>query len=112
MRTIPEFIEQLLEAGIEVGLTREGFTVDGFYKSGEVRIVPSTVEGSWICHQRYNKTDTVENLHDIVGINHHWWLHSKERSEFWEQPDLVWAPLLVKFGYIKEKTIPERKVYE
>lgn len=112
MRTIPQFIEELLEAGIEVGLTSEGFTVGGFYKSGEVKLVPSDVDSVWICHQRYNETNSVKDLQDLVGINYYWWVRSKNRSPYWEQPDSKWAPLLVKFGYVKEKIVPEQKVYE
>lgn len=110
---IPTFIEELVEAGIPVSLQKGGsFHIEGFYKSSGVTIVKSSEFDYWLAESRYSQIDRIEDLNDIVGLNYYWWQHSKDRYEGWAQPEAAWIPLLVQFGYIKEKTIPATVVYE
>jgi hypothetical protein len=114
--TIPPFIEQLVYAGIPVTLQLASvgafaFRLVGFYKSSGITITENE-PGYWLATARYNETTRIECLLDIVGLNYYWWQRSKERSEGWAQPDEKWVPLLLKGDFIKEKVIPEQKVYE
>jgi hypothetical protein len=108
---IPQFIEELVEEGIPVTLQKDGkFRIEGFYKSSGVTICQQ--DGKWVAFQRYDNQDTIETLEDMVALNYSWWLRSKDRFDGWAQPDSLWTPLLLRFGYIKEKAIPARTVYE
>lgn len=109
---IPTFIEELVEAGIPVTLQKGGsFYIEGFYKSGGVTVERYT-KNDWQLVARYNETTHIDTLDDIVEINYNWWQRSKERNEFWQQPDPAWIPLLIQFEFIKEKNIPATVVYE
>lgn len=109
---IPTFIEELVEAGIPVHLQKGGsFYIEGFYKSGGVLIIKDS-KGGWQLKARYGEVSSINFLEDIVQANYNWWQRSKERNEFWQQPDPAWVPLLVQFEFIKEKTIPATVVYE
>lgn len=108
---IPDFIEELVEAGIDVTLKPGGgFYIEGFYKSGSVTIKWDTSQ--WVLCARYNEVTPISSLDDLVEANYYWWQRSKDRNTGWKQPASAWVPLLLRFGYIEEKTIPETKVYE
>lgn len=85
-RLIPSFIQELLEHDIPVSLTKDGFVVEGFYKSGTIEIQCRN-EADWYAVARYQEKTDVEDIQDIVAINHLWWLRGKERYEGWSQPD-------------------------
>ena len=110
-RIIPSFIQELLEYGITVGLTKDSFIVDGFYKSGTVE-VRCQGENDWFAESRYNQVDYVGGLHDLVALNYSWWRMSKDRSDGWSQPDSQWLKLLIEYEYVTAKVIPEQIVYE
>lgn len=110
-RIIPSFIQELLEYGINVQLTRDSFVVDGFYKSGNIE-VKCQGEHDWYAEARYNETTPIEELRDLVSLNYTWWLRGKDRYEGWSQPDSNWIPLLEKFEFITSKTIPAKVIYE
>lgn len=110
-RIIPSFIQELLEAGVEVSLTKDSFVVEGFYKSGNIEIKCRN-ESDWYAVARYQEKTDIETVEDIVGLNHAWWYISKERYDGWSQPDSRWLPLLVKYGYVTAKVIPEQIIYE
>ena len=110
-RIIPSFIQELLEHGINVELTKDSFLVSGFYKSGVVE-VKCRGEHDWCAKARYNETTSIEELRDLVSLNHYWWQCSKDRYDGWSQPDSNWVPLLEKFGFITPKTIPAKVIYE
>jgi hypothetical protein len=108
---IPSFIEELVEEGIPVTLQKGGsFHIEGFYKSSGVTV--QLEDDGWVAVARYNEVTQIETLHDLAGLNYHWWQCSKDRYDGWAQPDPRWVPLLLQFGYIKEKTIPAQTVYE
>jgi hypothetical protein len=108
---IPDFIEQLVEADIEVVLRKGGkFYIKGFYKSSGITVQWDSV--CWVATARYNEVSQIDNMHDLVCLNYSWWQRSKDRFDGWSQPESAWVPLLLKFGYIKEKTIPAQTVYE
>lgn len=111
-RIIPSFIQELLEHGINIELTKDSFLVSGFYKSGTVE-VKCRGEHDWYAKARYNETKDIEELRDLVSLNHTWWVRGKDRwPEGWSQPDSNWVPLLEKFEFITPKTIPAKVIYE
>lgn len=112
MREIPDFIWQLVEEGIPVELTKAGFKLPGFYKSGEITIVPCEPcwGKTWKALQRYNEEDHVESVEDVVSINNSWRLRQNNGEES-KPPDCHWAALLEKHGYLKKKIIPAQTIY-
>lgn len=111
---IPDFIEELVEAGISVTLQKGNkFRIEGFYKSSGVTIENiNAFQQEWVANARYNEVTRIESLRDIVELNYYWWDRSKGRSEYWEQPDPLWVPLLLQFKFIAAKTISEQTIYE
>jgi len=110
-RIIPSFIQELLEADIPVSLTKDSFIVDGFYKSGTVEIKCRN-EADWYAVARYQEKTDIEDIQDLVALNYYWWQSGKERYEGWNQPNSRWLPLLVQYGYVTAKVIPEQTIYE
>jgi len=113
-KTMNQIIKQLLENKIpvELFLTESGevgYRVGGFYKSGTVDLVPNG--DGFIAHQRYNKTAKINDISDLVFLNHDWWQMSKNRYEGWAEPDSRWLSLLVKYDLVKvtEKVVKEYK---
>jgi hypothetical protein len=110
-RIIPSFIQELLEAGVNVALTKDSFIVDGFYKSGSVEIT-CFGESNWCAVARYQQKTDIEDIKDIVALNYEWWQNSKERFEGWSQPDSRWVDLLLKYEYITAEVVPSKTVYK
>ena len=110
-RIIPSFIQELLEAGVDVQLTQDSFIVGGFYKSDTVTITGSNEIG-YFAHARYDDVCSIDDLQDIVALNYTWWQHSKDRYEGWSQPDSQWVDLLVQYEYVQAKVIPQQTIYE
>lgn len=110
---IPQFILELVEEGIPVTLQKGGvYHIEGFYKSSGVHLCYNASQDTWIATARYDEETYISSLKNLVALNYSWWQKSKDRYEGWAQPDPLWVPLLRRFGYIKEKTIPAQVVYE
>ena len=114
--TIPSLIHELLKRDIpvELGLSGVGqiyFRVGGFYKSDVVALHPLD-DGGFEVRSRYGRSMQVHNLHDLAIENFHWWTNSNYRCQLWEQPDVLWAPILLEYGLIKEQPpAPVRSLY-
>lgn len=132
-----ELVQTLLDANLSLGLTKEGFTVDGFYKSGTVTLVPmdqtpeyrdvpySFKQGRarvrdvrkeqvekplFVAHSRYDGRDDVNSLSDLVSLNHLWWMRSKERFGGWSEPEEPWLSLMAEAGYVKVEEVKVKVV--
>lgn len=111
-------IEELLKNEIPVKMRwEEGricYELEGFSKSGFVMLVPVNSKEDpnllFVCKQRYNKESDIVDLRDIVFVNYCWWLDYKDREPF-QNPDPIWLPLLIQFGFIKEE-VETKKVYK
>lgn len=78
------------------------YEVDGFYKSGTVKLVENP-DGTFVAHARYNETTTIDTLLDLACLNHNWWCNSRDRFEGWKNPDSAWIETLKEFNLIKEE---------
>lgn len=97
-----EIILELVEKEFPVAIRKDGFIIEGFYKSGTVRLEPKE-DGTFTAHSRYDQEDTIESFDDLVYLNHEWWSYSKGRSEGWLKPDEKWAKEMVRLGLVKRK---------
>lgn len=105
-------IEFLVRHGIPVSLClhRDGqivYNVDGFYKSGNVSLVPHGKNFKAVA--RYGEETEINDVRDLAALNLHWWNSSNDRFDGWAEPDPHWLPLLIEFGMVKEKIV---KTYE
>jgi hypothetical protein len=99
-----KIIEELLENNIPFSMeTKNEYILNGFYKSGEVRLIET--DGKLIAHARYNEQTAIEKLSDLVALNYDWWLNSRDRFDGWKSPESIWIPLLEKYGFIKSVTV-------
>ena len=102
----------LVRHGIPVSLClhRNGqivYNVDGFYKSGNVSLVPHGENFKAVA--RYGDETEINDVRDLAALNLHWWNSSNDRFDGWAEPDPHWLPLLIEFGMVKEKIV---KTYE
>jgi hypothetical protein len=100
----------MVNAGIEPTITKNGLVIDGFYKSGTILLTHD--EENFIVKARYNEETTITSFDDLVYLNYGWWQRSKDRSDWWKQPNLTWADEMVRLGLVTKKVIPETVVYE
>ena len=103
-----KIIEELLKKGVPVEMIhnkdtdKTEFVLDGFYKSGEIRLIEK--EEKLYAHARYNEVTEINSLFDLVNLNYDWWKYSEDRFDGWINPDPTWLPLLLEFGLVKEET--------
>lgn len=93
---------ELIEKGFEATLRQDGVVLEGFYKSGTVRLEPKE-DGTFVAHSRYNQTDDIESFDDLVYLNHDWWGQSKSRSEHWKNPEERWGKEMIRLGLVKRR---------
>ena len=105
---LPTLIVTLLRYKIPVTIAIEDgvivYKLEGFYKSGGVTIIPQELteeEETFRIRDRYKEQEAY-NICDLVYLNASWWESSRDRNECWEQPDPLWASLLLSHGYIEE----------
>jgi hypothetical protein len=100
-------LKEMLERDIDVRLTKDGFKVMGFYKSGHVMLTQNTDsvnKDSFISTDRYKATEIIYNFEDLVQLNHYWWKNGIERNETYFPPDDPWLSIMLELGLIKEET--------
>lgn len=105
---VNKIIQEFMDRGGNVSLSSNGYSIDGFYKSGTITLKEEN--GQLKAYQRYNGVDEINCLDDLVCINYKWWLDSRGRwSDGFASPDHIWEKLLIEFGYIKKvtKTVTE-----
>jgi hypothetical protein len=95
-------IKALIERDISVTITKNGFKVEGFYKSNEITLVPDGK--GFIVISRYNEKTDIEDFDDLVYLNFSWWDRSKDKYEGWATPDTKWVADMERLGYIKKET--------
>lgn len=118
---IPDLIFELLDADIPVSLQLEVvghrahimYIVDGFYKSGTIKIrelMSTEVEADTLggplyrTYARYDERIDISSLEELTRINAAWWQRSRDRADGWKQPSEKWIPLLERFGFIKAES--------
>lgn len=104
-------IKALVDRDILIIITKDGFKIEGFYKSNEITLIPSGSR-SFIAISRYNEKTDIEDFDDLVHLNFTWWDRSKDRFEGWVTPDSKWVADMERLGYIKKeiKTITEYQI--
>jgi hypothetical protein len=98
-----EILKQLLERNIEVKLTKDGYYVEGFYKSSG--IILKQVGEEIIATQRYKEEDKIYDFDSLVRLNYCWWERSKDRYDGWKFPDRKWVNDFVRLGLGKIETV-------
>jgi hypothetical protein len=77
------------------------YLIDGFYKSGTVRLYKH--ENTILVESRYQQIDEIEDIEDLVRLNYRWWINSRDRYDGWKNPDSRWIPLLEKYNLIQRE---------
>ena len=100
-----EIIAQCLERGIHVELSKDGYEIFGFSKSGKGLLSFSpTEEGEYALSLRYNTVENVRTFEDIVHICFHWCDQYIDRGYGWD-----WADTFVEFGLLKKEVTSTTK---
>lgn len=103
----PGILAELIQSGVQVLVTKNSFVLGGFYKSGDIQLRRLAGDRtSYTAFDRYDCETTINELRDLVEMNFDWWQRSKKRGNpGWEQPNEMWIPLLVKFGFVAKQTV-------
>ena len=102
---LPDLVKELIQAGVEVTLTQEGYRLYGFPKIGSVTLLPQEVRDGhddppfWAKDDRYKNTRSIYGLEDILDIISSWWKRKPECGP----PPSPWIELMLKHGMIEEK---------
>lgn len=104
----------LLGEGISVEMVLHGpnearevaYKVGGFYKSGTVTLVPGCGNQNEMfeAYTRYGEYLWIEDMEDLIALNHDWWARSRHRGGGWDAPDSNWLRLLTVAGLVKANT--------
>lgn len=103
---IPPILRPIVEAGVEVAITPEGFQLGGFYKHGTVLLRPTvhnTDEPPWDVIGRYGKLDTIHNTEELVARNYDEWLTYRARFDDWSSPAAGWAELMTRYSLVERR---------
>lgn len=84
---VHKLILEMVDKGLTLGFSKEGFSLEGFYKSGKV-VFTVKDENTLICTDRYGKTENITCFDEVVYVNHKWWEISKSRG--WTYTDTFW----------------------
>lgn len=110
LENVPPIILELVEAGVEVKLTKKGYQICGIGKIGSVTLTARNGQGGTFpsfespyiaVDDRYGKSYDIHETTDVVRIVDDWW-ESKPECGFGDG----WKELLIKFGYAFEDTRP------
>lgn len=98
----------LADAGIEFIVHKAGIRIEGFSKSGsaELRRHPKD-EDRVQAHMRYDETEEIEGLDDIIQLAWSWWQRYEDRG--YECPP-NFRPFFIEKGWIREETTVTTKV--
>ncbi len=105
--TLHPVIEEFIFKGGSVSIDKNGYHIDGFYKSGAITLKEEN--NILKAYSRYDQVDEIHDFDDLVALNYFWWDRSKGRSTGWSSPDSIWEKHLIESGRIKkaEKVIIE-----
>lgn len=107
---LPPLIEELLDAGILVVLSKEGFLVDGFYslnqgtnKEGFALLQEAVDEKNvFIVADNRNVKHKITCFNDLVAFNKFVWgvfyKHDKEKHRL---PDAAWQAYMLQMGLVR-----------
>ena len=102
-----KIIEEIVKNGIPLEMRYDKekdkiiYRIDGFYKSSGIDLEEKDGEEVLIATARYNEQTIVEKFYDLVSLNYDWWNYSKDRNEFWKNPESIWLPFLMDMGLVK-----------
>lgn len=100
---VPRMLALAAAFGVEVGIGPGGFTLDGFYKHGTVRLRPTAEPGVFVLVDRYGEEEEVATLRDLVWANHGYWRQYRDRLDMWSMPAGGWAELMVAYGLVERR---------
>jgi len=78
----------LRKHGITFSVRGDEVVLDGFYKSGEARLV--LADGQLVAKTRYDRVTPIEDYRDILELNLYWWEYSQDRLSDWSIPREPW----------------------
>lgn len=104
VRFLPEIVEEAVERGAKVIVTKKGFEVDGFYKMGAMRLEPGLdPQVMWAIDKKEKKT-VIKKFDDLVKLNFDWWKKSRDKTEF-INPGREWLDEFVRLGLVQRQVI-------
>lgn len=107
---IEDIIQKYLERGGQIEIVMHkgepAISLVGFYKSNRLLLLPKNDGEDYVQSiARYDERETVRVWYDIVLINYHWWVESKDRFDGWADPDHVFLEDFKRHNLIEVETV-------
>lgn len=103
-RVLPELVESAIERGIRVVLTKIGYELEGFYKSGPMRLEPSG-DGGLHAVDRKDQATPVKTFDDLVRLNYDCWKKSRDKGAAYINPGKEWLDEFARLNLVKRQVI-------
>lgn len=98
-----EILQTIVDYDIQMCVSKEGFIVSGFYKSGTILLVPIKDTDIFLAKARYDDTHIIKSFEDLVEYNYTWWARSVGRYKGWEKFDPSWKIPIKEYLNIGEE---------
>ncbi len=108
-RVIPDLILEAMEKGIVVKISKEGYSIDGFYRSGTIDIEVGE-DGKLTAKSRRNRVDIINEYDDLVRLNYYWWFLSREKDREWLRPGKEWLEDFLRLDLVEREIVYRPKV--
>lgn len=103
---LPELIKEAISKNIEIGLSKNGYTVYGFYGQGKIELIPLQNGDGFIYVENKKNKRIIKTFKDLVALNVYIW--SVWRNKFakkdhnpYIQMDKQWQSHILHFGFVE-----------
>ena len=102
-RSIPKIIEDVVDRGIKVYLTKNGYEIEGFYKAGNIKIeIKNNVLHAL---DKKEKATVINSFDDLVRLNYDWWKRSRDKSTEFINPGKEWLDDFNRLNLVKRQVL-------
>jgi hypothetical protein len=118
-----EILQSVIRKNINVSLIMDsenkfGYQIEGFYKSGNIKLFYNPQSDDFKAIARYDTEDTIYDLEDLINLNINWAQITQEKNsdkfsdftEVMKSMEPKWLELAVENNVLEEK-IETKKVY-
>lgn len=104
-RLLPQLIDEAVNCGARVILTKEGYELEGFYKLGPMRLEPAADKSGLIAIDKKEARFAVKSFDDLVRLNYECWKKCRDKSAAYINPGREWVEEFARLNLIKRQVI-------
>lgn len=107
-RRLPSLIDECLDKGMFVSLSKEGYYVSGFYGlnehnqfSGYAFLQETDEPNKMVAFDHKNVKHVISSFEDLVKFNRYIWSVYFKQSDTYKKPDHAWFEYLLQYGAVE-----------